>query len=128
MNSRSLSLTLRRIAATLDNSKNPSRELVARDLKNLVNKIAKTDEEWEAQDAAIERAMNRQRNREWDECLKYYLISDNSYSLDNKVWVCANSEEDAVREARTVLGDHVIVEKVQTHEPTGDGIELLKMH
>jgi len=40
MNPSRLSSSLRRIAAAIDNSKNPSRELVARELKSLVTHLA----------------------------------------------------------------------------------------
>lgn len=43
MDPRSLSLALRRIAAGLDNSQNPSRELVARELSGLITRIASPD-------------------------------------------------------------------------------------
>lgn len=42
MDPRTLSASLRHIAATLDNSKNPSRELVARDIHGLIVRLSST--------------------------------------------------------------------------------------
>jgi hypothetical protein len=45
MDPRSLSSALRRIASAIDNSENPSRELVSRDLRNIVARLAGTREQ-----------------------------------------------------------------------------------